>query len=86
MRVVANASCAIGILAAVALTTSVVDARPVNVKRFGVAHASVPAPHPTGAPAAVPHGNSSVPYAPDSAPYPNGHGGKTSSPDFQIVG
>ena len=85
MRVAAKASCAIGILAAVALTASAADARTVNVKRFGGAHASVPAPYsPVFVP--VPHGNSSVPYAPENAPYPNGHGGKTSSPDFQIVG
>ena len=89
MRVVAKTSCAIGILAAVALTASAVDARTVNVKRFGHARAEVPAAYPTpyapgGVP--VPHGNSSVPYAPEIAPYPSGHGGKTSSPDFQIVG
>ena len=85
MRVLSKAACLIGILAAVALTASVADARTVNVKRFGGAHASVPAPYTPGF-VPVPHGNSSVPYAPDVAPYPNGHGGKTSSPDFQIVG
>ena len=85
MRVAANTSCVIGILAAVALTTSAADARTVNVKRFGGAHASVPSPYEPGF-VPVPHGNSSVPYAPAVAPYPNGHGGKTSSPDFQIVG
>jgi hypothetical protein len=83
MRVAANASCVIGILAAVALTTSVAEAR--TVKHFGGAHASVPAPYaPDFVP--VPHAGSSVPYAPAVAPYPNGHGGRTGSPDFQIVG
>jgi hypothetical protein len=89
MRVAAKASCAIGILAAVALTTSVADARAANAKRFGGAHASVPAAYPTSLPGVfvpVPHGNSSVPYAPENAPYPSGHGGRTGSPDFQIVG
>jgi hypothetical protein len=67
------------------LTASAADARTVNAKRYGGAHASVPAPDtPDFVP--VPHGSSSVPYAPAVAPYPNGHGGRTGSPDFQIVG
>jgi hypothetical protein len=81
MRVISKASFAlIGILATIALTTSVVDARTINAKRFGGARASVPAPSP------APHGSSSVPYGPETAAYPSGHGGKTGSPDFQLVG
>jgi hypothetical protein len=89
MRVIAKAPLALIGLAAVALTTSVVDARTINAKRFGHARASVPAAYPVpygSSSIPVPHGSSSVPYAPDTAPYPSGHGGKTSSPDFQIVG
>jgi len=90
MRVAAKASCVIGILAAVALTASAADARTVRVNGFGGARASVPGPYPTssvpGVPVPVPHGGSSVPYGPEIAPYPNGHGGRTGSPDFQIVG
>jgi len=89
MRVIAKATFAlIGIIAAVALTASVADARTVNAKRFGGTRASIPAGARASVPAPypVPHGSSSIPYAPENAPYPSGHGGRTGSPDFQIVG
>ena len=73
MRVIAKASCAIGILAAVALNTSVADARSVKTAR---PHASVPAP-PAGR---------SIPYDAGGVPYPTGHGPAYSSPDFQLQG
>jgi hypothetical protein len=72
----AKASCVIGILAAVALTASVADARSVDTKRLGAARASVPAARSSG----------SVPYDAEGNPYPPGHRGSYSSPDFQLMG
>lgn len=78
MRVLAKASCVIGVLAAVALTASAANARsaPTPTERFGGAHASVAAPLAYG----------SVPYDAGGVAFPNGHGGTSGgSPDFQLM-
>ena len=48
MRVLSKAPCLIGILAAVALTASVADARSSNTTHFGGAHDSLTALPATG--------------------------------------
>jgi hypothetical protein len=76
MRVLAKAFSVVGIVAAVALTASAADARPVNTTRIGGAHASVSAPLAYG----------SVPYDAGGVAFPNGHGGTSGgSPDFQLM-
>ncbi len=75
MRAIAKGSCLIGLLAAVVLTASVADARHVNTKRFGGAHASV----------SDEHGPGSIPYDAEGKPFPTGHGGTSASPDFQLM-
>ncbi len=72
MRILPKAPCVI-VIAAVALTASA-DARSVNTGRIAGAHGSVSAP-----------GAGSIVYDPNGAPYPTGHGGTSSSPDFQLV-
>ena len=76
MCALAKALCVTVILTAVASAVSVADARSVNAARFGGAPASVPAPRASG----------SVPYDPEGSPYPPGHRGSYSSPDFQLMG
>ena len=75
MRVLSKAPCLIGILAAVALTASVADARSSNTTRFGGAHDSLTAPPATG----------SMPYDAEGNPFSTGHGGTSASPDFQLM-
>jgi hypothetical protein len=91
MRFLSKAPCVIGILAVVALTASVADARSVNAKRVAGARDSVSATSFGGARDSVsgPSGGISGPagsihYDPDGVPYPTGHGGLGASPDFQL--
>ena len=76
MRVRTKACCVIGIVAAMAFIASAADARSAKIIRFGGAQDSV----------ATPHAGGSIPYDAEGAPYPLGHGGKSASPDFQILG
>ena len=75
MRSLSKASYVTGILAVVTLTTSAAEARSVDTKRIGGAHASVSAPPVPG----------SVPYDAEGNPFPTGHGGTSASPDFQLM-
>jgi hypothetical protein len=81
MRVPSKSACTIGMLVAVALTASAAEARRLDTTRFGGARNSVDSQSPprTGS---VPGG---ISYGAGISPYPQGHGGNSSSPDFQLV-
>jgi hypothetical protein len=78
MRVPSKTTCTMGALVALALTASAADARRVDTTRFGGAYDSVVAPSAPSTPGGISYGAKSVPY-------PTGHGGNSSSPDFQLV-
>jgi hypothetical protein len=78
MRVPSKTTCTVGILVTLALTASAADARRLDTTRFGVAYDSVSTPSASSIPGGISYGAGSVPY-------PAGHGGNSSSPDFQLV-
>jgi len=79
MPVPSKALCMIGIVAMVALAAAAADAR-VNTTRSGGAYNSATTP-----PAPKHGGAGSITYDADGDPFPTGHGGGGSSPDFQLV-
>jgi hypothetical protein len=78
MRLPSKTTCTIGMLVALALTASAADARRLDTTRFGSARDSVS----TRSAPSTPGG---VSYGAEIAPYPTGHGGNGSSPDFQMI-
>ena len=83
MRVLSRGSCIIGLVAALALSVTAADAHRAHraqTTQFGGAHDSVSAPQDTNS-----RGPGSIFYDPMGAPYPSGHGGNSTSPDFQMM-
>jgi hypothetical protein len=78
MRVPSKITCTIGMLVALALTASAADARRLNTRQFDGARDSVATPSAPSTPGGIFYGA-------ESSPFPTGHGGNSSSPDFQLM-
>jgi hypothetical protein len=85
MRVPSKATCTIGMLVVLAMTASAADARHLDTTRFRGAHDSVSASHDSVSTPSAPSIPGGISYGAESVPYPTGHGGNSSSPDFQLV-